>query len=64
MSVFVRKVWDTAGQERFSTITTTYYRQAHGAVIVYDVTRRSTFEKVRQHFDNCKAVSSMQPTCA
>ncbi|XP_037307525.1 ras-related protein Rab-19 isoform X1 [Pungitius pungitius] len=38
------QVWDTAGQERFRTITQSYYRSAHGAMVVYDITRRSTFE--------------------
>ncbi|XP_069048124.1 ras-related protein Rab-19 [Lepisosteus oculatus] len=40
------QVWDTAGQERFRTITQSYYRSAHGAVIAYDITRRATFESV------------------
>ncbi|XP_055078522.1 ras-related protein Rab-19 isoform X2 [Periophthalmus magnuspinnatus] len=40
------KVWDTAGQERFRTITQSYYRSAHGAMVAYDITRRSTFESV------------------
>nr|XP_004661224.1 ras-related protein Rab-19 [Jaculus jaculus] len=40
------QVWDTAGQERFRTITQSYYRSAHAAVIAYDLTRRSTFESV------------------
>ncbi|XP_041794778.1 ras-related protein Rab-19 isoform X2 [Chelmon rostratus] len=40
------KVWDTAGQERFRTITQSYYRSAHGAMVAYDITRRTTFESV------------------
>nr|XP_017194293.1 ras-related protein Rab-19 isoform X2 [Oryctolagus cuniculus] len=40
------KVWDTAGQERFRTITQSYYRSAHAAIIAYDLTRRATFESV------------------
>ncbi|KAE8613238.1 hypothetical protein XENTR_v10007636 [Xenopus tropicalis] len=40
------QVWDTAGQERFRTITQSYYRSAHGAIIAYDITRRQSFESV------------------
>ncbi|XP_065133505.1 ras-related protein Rab-19 isoform X1 [Paramisgurnus dabryanus] len=40
------QVWDTAGQERFRTITQSYYRSAHGAMIAYDLTRRPTFESL------------------
>ncbi|XP_026719637.1 ras-related protein Rab-19 [Athene cunicularia] len=42
----VIQVWDTAGQERFRTITQSYYRSAHGAILAYDLTRRSTFESI------------------
>ncbi|XP_033987312.1 ras-related protein Rab-19-like [Trematomus bernacchii] len=40
------QVWDTAGQERFRTITQSYYRSAHGAIIAYDITRQGTFDSV------------------
>ncbi|KAG8438661.1 hypothetical protein GDO86_005014 [Hymenochirus boettgeri] len=42
------QVWDTAGQERFRTITQSYYRSAHGAIIAYDITRRQSFESIPQ----------------
>lgn len=41
-------IWDTAGQERFRTLTSSYYRGAHGVVMVYDVTRRDSFENLEQ----------------
>ena len=37
-------IWDTAGQERFRTLTSSYYRGAQGIALVYDVSRRDTFE--------------------
>lgn len=40
------QLWDTAGQEKFKTLTNSYYRGAHGIVIVYDVTDRESFEHV------------------
>ncbi|KAI8866334.1 GTP-binding protein ypt1 [Ramicandelaber brevisporus] len=42
------QVWDTAGQERFRTITSSYYRGAHGIIVVYDVTDPESFTNVRQ----------------
>uniref|UniRef100_A0A914EE20 Uncharacterized protein n=1 Tax=Acrobeloides nanus TaxID=290746 RepID=A0A914EE20_9BILA len=42
------QIWDTAGQERFRTITSSYYRGAHGIVVVYDITDRESFDNVRQ----------------
>lgn len=49
-------MWDTAGQEAFRSITRSYYRGAAVALLVYDVTRRETFnhleswlEETRQH---------------
>jgi len=38
------QIWDTAGQERFRAVTSAYYRGAVGALIVYDISRRGTFE--------------------
>jgi len=51
------QIWDTAGQESFRSITRSYYRGAAGALLVYDITRRETFnhlttwlEDARQHY--------------
>lgn len=42
------QVWDTAGQERFRAVTSAYYRGAVGALIVYDISRRTTFESIKR----------------
>ena len=38
------QIWDTAGQEKYKSITSHHYRKAVGALLVYDITRRNTFE--------------------
>ncbi|CAH2058253.1 unnamed protein product [Thlaspi arvense] len=45
------QIWDTAGQERFRAVTSAYYRGAVGALVVYDITRSSTFENVGRWLD-------------
>ncbi|KAL0215722.1 hypothetical protein P9112_007906 [Eukaryota sp. TZLM1-RC] len=41
------QIWDTAGQERFRTITASYYHGAQGIIVVFDVTKRQSFENVQ-----------------
>lgn len=50
-------VWDTAGQERFRTLTSSYYRGAQGVVMVYDVTRRDSFDNLEQWLKEVKLYS-------
>ena len=39
-------IWDTAGQEKYHALNANYYRNSKGAMIVYDVTDRDSFDKV------------------
>jgi Ras-related protein Rab-32 len=42
------QLWDIAGQERFANLTRSYYKEAVGALVVFDVTRQTTFEGVNK----------------
>ncbi|CAN6291292.1 unnamed protein product, partial [Urochloa humidicola] len=42
------QIWDTAGQERYRAITSAYYRGAVGALLVYDITKKQTFENIQR----------------
>ncbi|XP_077298111.1 RAS oncogene family member Rab19 [Arctopsyche grandis] len=52
------QIWDTAGQERFRTITQSYYRSANGVIIVYDVTKRSSFLSLQRWIDEVRRYTS------
>lgn len=41
------EIWDTAGQERFNSLAPMYYRGAHAALVVYDITKESTFDRAK-----------------
>ena len=41
------KIRDTAGQERFRNITSTYYRGAHGVIVMFDITDPNSFKKIQ-----------------
>ena len=48
------KVWDTAGQERFHSMTQSFYKQANGMIICFDVTRKKTFDSVKRWINICE----------
>ena len=48
------QIWDTAGQESFRSITRSYYRGAAGALLVYDITRRDTFNHVASWLNDAR----------
>ncbi|XP_064421822.1 ras and EF-hand domain-containing protein [Latimeria chalumnae] len=45
------QIWDTAGQERFRSIAKSYFRKAHGVLLMYDVTSETSFLNVREWID-------------
>ena len=42
------QIWDTAGQDRFKSITSSYYRGAHGIILVYDITDNDSFRNIEK----------------
>lgn len=56
-------IWDTAGQERFRTLTSSYYRGAHGIIFVYDVARRETFTNLSDVWAKEAELYSTTPEC-
>ncbi|KAI7748405.1 hypothetical protein M8C21_008159 [Ambrosia artemisiifolia] len=48
------QIWDTAGQERYRAVTSAYYRGALGAMLVYDMTKRQTFEHMTRWLEELR----------
>mmetsp|Transcript_6335 Transcript_6335/g.19128 ORF Transcript_6335/g.19128 Transcript_6335/m.19128 type:complete len:211 (-) Transcript_6335:1803-2435(-) len=55
------QIWDTAGQESFRSITRSYYRGAAGALLVYDITRKETFDHLLSWLEDARknSISNM-----
>lgn len=62
--LFKCHVWDTAGQESFRSITRSYYRCAAAALLVFDVSRRATFEHLEQWAHDVLAAASLDTVLA
>lgn len=45
------QIWDTAGQEKFRAVTSAYYRGTTGALLVYDITKHDSFERIAGWID-------------
>ena len=48
------QIWDTAGQDRFRSITKAYYRGAHCILVVFDISRKDTFNQTKMWIDSIK----------
>ena len=46
------KIWDTAGQERFRTLTLSFYKQAQGVILCFDVTNANSFKNVKMWLES------------
>ena len=44
------KILDTAGQEKFKSISERYYKEADGCLLVYDISKRSTFDEIKEYY--------------
>lgn len=51
------QLWDTAGQERYHSLTKSYYRSAHGALVVFDLTSIHTFRSLDSWINEIKQVT-------
>ena len=48
------QLWDTAGQERFKSLAMTYYRKAYGILLLFDVTKRSSFLACKNYLEEVR----------
>ncbi|XP_022118021.1 ras-related protein Rab-18 [Pieris rapae] len=51
-------IWDTAGQERYRTLTNSFYRDAHGAILVYDVSEPKSLAKLNEWVEELQVYST------
>ena len=54
---FKLQIWDTAGQERYKAVTSSFYKNATGALVVFDITKKSSFNKVDLWIQELKEVA-------
>ena len=44
------EIWDTAGQEKYRSLTKIFYKDAGAAILVYDITRKESFEEIQKYW--------------
>jgi len=54
------QIWDTAGHERFRSIVSTYYRGAHGIIVVYDITNKNSFVGIQKWLNEAERHANRQ----
>lgn len=52
------QIWDTAGQERFRSVTRSYYRGAAGALLVYDITNRESYNNISTWLADARSLAN------
>ena len=52
------QIWDTAGQEKYKSLASMYYRDAHAAIIVYDITNKSSYDAIKNWVSELKSSSN------
>ena len=53
------QLWDTAGKERFRTVIMSYYRGAHGFIIMYDANNRESFNNVEKWYSGIRSINAI-----
>ena len=51
------QIWDTAGQEKYRSITSSYYKGAQGCLLVYDITKKKSFDNIDKWYSELKSNS-------
>ena len=56
------QIWDTAGQEKYKSITGAYFKGSKGALVVYDITQKSTYESLEKWVNDLKSAGDPKIT--
>ena len=46
------EIWDTAGQEKYRSLAKVFYKNSSACILVYDITRRNSFEELKNFWIN------------